>query len=84
MGDGGGREVSKGGGGNTGFMAFVPGIFSFFYFLPCPWLDTSARCMGLVVGRLHANVLSEGGDFLFKAFYGFFYEYPTLLPPSRI
>ena len=39
---------------------------------PRPWLDTSARCMGLVVGRFHKNVLSEGGGFLSKAFYGFF------------
>ena len=47
---------------------------------PRPWLDTSARCMGLVVGRFHKNVLSEGGGFLSKAFYGFFYGSP-LLPP---
>ena len=40
------------------------------------WLDTSARCMGLVVGRFHKNVLSEGGGFLSKAFYGFFLDPP--------
>ena len=35
------------------------------------WLDTSARCMGLVVGRFHKNVLSEGG--------GFFYPRPFMV-----
>ena len=32
--------------------------------------------MGLVVGRFHKNVLSEGGGFLSKAFYGFFCGFP--------
>jgi len=40
------------------------------------WLDTSARCMGLVVGRFHKNVLSEGGGFFIQGLLWFFLRIP--------
>ena len=43
---------------------------------PRPWLDTSARCMGLVVGRFHKNVLSEGGGFFIQGLLWFFLWIP--------